>query len=79
MVYGYGNFHLRTQRVSCTKARYLVLVDKTRWGRWNSADYKRQEFWRGPWYCWSRLTGYESGRTICRASSGRRVKWGTAS
>jgi hypothetical protein len=73
---GAGNFHVRAREVSCRKARYIV-THHSRWDWWHNADYSRVDHWRGPWYCVSRSTGYERGRSICRASGGRRVKWGT--
>jgi hypothetical protein len=48
-----------------------------RWEWWHNADYSRMEWYRGPWTCQYRSTGYESGKLYCLASHGRRVRWVT--
>ena len=71
---GAGIFDVKARKVSCRKARYIA-VHHHRWSMWHSADYNEIEYWRGPWTCNYRSTGYESGRIRCLASYGRRVRW----
>ena len=61
------------RRVSCPKARYIA-THFAGWSSWHSPNYRRAEYWRGPWYCYSRAIGIEGYRAVCKASYGRRVK-----
>jgi hypothetical protein len=73
---GAGNFNVKARKVACRKARYIVTAHG-RWEWWHNADYSRMEWYRGPWTCQYRTTGYESGKLSCLASHGRRVRWVT--
>ena len=72
---GAGDFNVRARGVSCHTARY-VATRAFRWNSWHSANYRHMEFWRGPWTCYWRQTGYEWGRMTCKASYGRRIRYG---
>ena len=73
-VRGAAVVNVRAKKVWCAKARY-VADHYTSWNSWYSPASRRVEFWRGPWTCYSRSTGIESHRTVCKASHGRRVRF----
>jgi hypothetical protein len=73
---GAGVFNVRARKVSCRKARYIVMTHG-RWDSTHSDGHDQIQWWRGPWTCNYRSTGYESGRLWCLAPYGRRIKWTT--